>query len=100
MTRRIALIIAATLLVAGLAGCGDDDDDETTEDTEEEAPEDENGAQAGTFEITGKDFSFEVPDEIEGGVVEVTFSNEGTTVSVGRPTRRSTSSGEFTVSSK
>ena len=80
MTRRIALIIAATLLVAGLAGCGDDDDEEATEDTEEEAPaEEEDGAEAGTLEITGQDFSFEAPDEVEGGIVEITFSNEGTT---------------------
>ena len=91
--RRLVAVAAAVVLLA--AGCGDDDDDvdsaadETTttaaEGSETEASEAEasetEGSEGGAgeaLEVTAVDYEFQgAPDEVQAGLVELTFTNDG-----------------------
>jgi hypothetical protein len=81
MTRRLTMLLIGLLVVGGLAACGDDDDDTSTDTTTEttDAADDGDGDSDG-LAITARDFAFEAPAEIEGGIVDVSFSNEGSTI--------------------
>lgn len=69
---------ALFVLAAVLAGCGDDDEvDGATDASEAPADADEAGD---SLEVTAADFSFAgLPDEMAGGAVTVTMTNEGET---------------------
>jgi hypothetical protein len=79
--RRCLAVLA--LLVAPLAACGDDDDAAVTDDgaditdpvTDDEDDADEDEIPSHT--ITATDYEFDVPEELTGGVVELTLENEG-----------------------
>lgn len=95
-TRRALAAGAAVVLLA--AGCGDDDDpdvateetsttegaaDETepseTEPSETEPSETESSGGGQAVEVTAVDYAYEgAPDELEAGLVELSFTNEGT----------------------
>ena len=71
-------LVALTFMTSFVAACGDDDDDATTpvEETDDGGTEEE--AEAQTVEITGVDYAYsEAPTEIEAGLIELTFTNEG-----------------------
>jgi len=71
MTRGLAALGVLAMLAAG---CGSDDDDEATATTEADGGE--GGGQA--VEIAAIDYGFEgVPDDLEAGVVSLTFENKG-----------------------
>lgn len=100
-TRRALAAGAAVVLLA--AGCGDDDDpdvateetsttegatDETepsetepseTEPSETEPSETESSGGGQAVDVTAVDYAYEgAPDELEAGLVELSFTNEGT----------------------
>ncbi len=70
-----ALGLAAVILGA-LVGCGDDDPGASApeESTTTSATTD---PQAKVVEITGKEYAFEAPASIEGGLIEISFTNGG-----------------------
>lgn len=75
--RRALSLLAVLLLVLGLAACGDDDDGTETgsgsASGSASAP-----AETVELDITATDFAFEgVESTIEGGLVELTLTNEG-----------------------
>ena len=92
-TRRVGTGAVALLLF--ISGCGDDDDtgtveegatttaapsDEATTTTAAEEDEEDEEADGGSegLDVTAVDFAFEgLPDEVNGGAVEIRFANEG-----------------------
>lgn len=73
--RRTFAALAVVGIVTGMLGaCGDD---------KEAAPVEESttvtaaGPKAGSVAVTGKDYAFEVPATVEGGLVEFSFTNSG-----------------------
>ena len=74
--KRFALLVAVTAVLAlGLAGCGDDDDDDDQGSATTEAP---GGDDIDALSITAVDYEFQgLPEEIDGGNVTVTMTNEG-----------------------
>jgi len=71
----VGAVVGALTLVG--AACGDDDDSssDSGSDTTETTAAD---TATTTLDVTGEDFSFAgIPDEIEAGTVDVTFTNDG-----------------------
>lgn len=82
MTRRIwVVLLVAILAVLGLGACGGDDEPTTTPttlETEKAKEEEEIKKETKKLEVTAQDYRFEgVGTVVEGGLVEVTFVNEG-----------------------
>jgi uncharacterized cupredoxin-like copper-binding protein len=76
MRRTGSLLAVAGIMLGVLAGCGGNDEpsaspEESTTTSATTEP------QAKVVEITGKDYAFEAPDSIEGGLVEFSFTNGG-----------------------
>jgi hypothetical protein len=81
-TRAMALAAAAALALAG-AGCGSDDDSDDPSGGEGGAAQSGGGGGAAkpsqlAIELSGspKSPTFSVPDSVEGGLVEIKFTNE------------------------
>lgn len=72
--RRWMAVLACLMLVAG--ACGGDDGTATPATTATTAAEEPAGGAA-DFTVVGKEYSFDVPAEVEGGVVTMEFTNEG-----------------------
>lgn len=72
--RRWMAVLACLALVAG--ACGGDDGTATPATTATTAAEEPAGGAA-DFTVVGKEYSFDVPAEVEGGVVTMEFTNEG-----------------------
>lgn len=79
-------LVAALALVFAVAACGGDDGEETGGSPSAPAEggegdgddgDDGGGGEAGELTITAEDYSFDVGEEIEGGIVELTLANEG-----------------------
>lgn len=71
-------LVALTVLTSFVAACGDDDDDDATpvEETDDGGAAEEVEAQQ--ISVTGIDYAFsEAPTELDAGLVELTFANEG-----------------------
>ncbi len=85
MRRALGALTAGLLAVAVLAACGGREEKEraapgTTEAvvTEKVTREEPTAEVAATrIDITGRDYAFDVPPTIEGGLVEISFSNAG-----------------------
>lgn len=70
-TRPLIALTAISLLAAG---CGDDDEKAEETPTEEESSE----VEATQISVTGEDYRYvDAPEEIDGGLVEMTFENTG-----------------------
>lgn len=69
---RKTLFLLLSLLMFATA-CGGGGQDPAVEAPEEQPDE----AQGDSIEITGKEYSFDVPSTVEGGFVELTFKNNG-----------------------
>jgi plastocyanin len=77
--RMLRGLAALTMLTSLVAACGDDDDGETTPVEETDDGGAEEAVEAQEVAITGIDYSFsEAPTELEAGLIELTFENEGT----------------------
>jgi len=70
--RTVVSAIALTALVGGLTACGDDDDD-TGDDA---APAAEAVDLTVTASKTGGTYAFDIPAEIDGGLVNLTLKND------------------------
>lgn len=68
-------LIAFTAIALLAAGCGGDDDEDSSDTTPEESTE---TVEATSLSITTDDYSFtDAPAEIEGGLIELDFTNDG-----------------------
>lgn len=65
-----ALVAVALLVVLGMAACGNDDDESSQPATTRQA-------QARPVTITAREYVFDVPASITGGVVALEFANRG-----------------------
>jgi uncharacterized cupredoxin-like copper-binding protein len=72
-TGRVLAVAAITLGV--LAGCGDDEPGASA--PEETSTSSATEPEAKAVAITAKDYAFEAPDSIEGGLIEISFTNTG-----------------------
>lgn len=73
--RRWTAVLACLLLVTG--ACGGDAKESAPATTVTSAAEEPGGEAAADFTVVGKEYSFDVPAEVEGGVVTMEFKNEG-----------------------
>ncbi len=74
--RRLLLAIVVTLMGANLlSACGDDDDGGDT--TAPAATSSESGKGAEKVKLIARDYAFDLPAEIRGGLVEFAYTNEG-----------------------
>lgn len=74
--RRTGAALAVLVVMTGvLGGCGDDEPEATPPEESTTAPTTEPTARS--IAITGQDYAFEVADTIEGGLIELSFTNEG-----------------------
>jgi uncharacterized cupredoxin-like copper-binding protein len=68
--------VVLAIMTGGLGACGGDDKPEAAPaDESTTAPTTEPTAKP--VDITGKDYAFEVPANIEGGLIEISFTNAG-----------------------
>lgn len=76
--RKVLCLIAAGLLVFGVA-CGGGDDENDPAATEEESTEEEEGAEeeGGPIEVTMTEFAFAAPETVPAAEFEVTAVNTG-----------------------
>lgn len=77
-TRTLAVVVATTLAIAA---CGDDydaaDPTPTTAAAETTTPTSETPAEMASAAFVGREFAFEVPEDVPAGVVELTLENAG-----------------------
>ncbi len=74
--RRTRSMLAVAALLLGVPGaCGNDEPTASPEESSTTSATTE--PQPKVVEITGKDYAFEAPDSIEGGLIEISFSNGG-----------------------
>lgn len=74
--RRLLCLLAAGLLVFGVA-CGGGDDENEPAATEEESTEEEGAEEGGPIEVTMTEFAFSAPESVPAGEFEVTVTNVG-----------------------
>ena len=77
--RKLLCLLAAGLLVFGVA-CGGGDETEpaaTEEEASEESPEEEAPEEGAPIEVPMTEFAFETPETIPAGEVEITAVNVG-----------------------
>jgi uncharacterized cupredoxin-like copper-binding protein len=80
--RRSLIVVATVVLGAGLlTACGDDDNDvassvDDTESTPTTGAADDAGGPT-KVDVTAKDYAFDLPASIKGGVVQLAFTNAG-----------------------
>lgn len=79
--RKLLCLLAAGLLVFGVACGGGDEDNEPAateeESTEEEGAEEEGSEEGGPIEVTMTEFAFAAPETVPAGEFEVTAVNTG-----------------------
>lgn len=78
--RKLLCLLAAGLLVFGVAcGGGDDETDPaaTEEESTEETPAEEEEAAGGELEFIGTEFAFAGPETATAGELSITFTNNG-----------------------
>ncbi len=74
--RRTFRALAVVGVFVGLSvGCGDDEPDAARVEQPTTAPATEPAAKP--FPVTGRDYAFEAPATIEGGLIEMAFTNAG-----------------------
>lgn len=77
-TRTLAVVAAATLAITA---CGDDDETAepapTTVAGQAATPTSESSTKTASTAFVGREFAFEVPEDVPAGVVELTFENTG-----------------------
>jgi uncharacterized cupredoxin-like copper-binding protein len=80
MRRTGPAFVVLAIITAALGGCGGGDDEPETAAPEEPTTvttAEPSGTGARTIAITGQDYAFEVPATIEGGLIEISFTNAG-----------------------
>lgn len=75
MRRTGRALAVAAIMLGVLAGCGDDEPSASA--PEESSTSLTTDPQAKTVAITAMDYAFEAPDSIEGGLIEISFTNGG-----------------------
>lgn len=68
--RRLKVLLMAGALLIAATGCGDDDGDD-------DAATGDEAATPTAVNVVAKDFTFDLPATIEGGTIEMNYSNEG-----------------------
>ena len=77
MTKRVALLAAVLLAGTFLSACGNDDDGSPAADSPTPAASSAAPATPTKLAINAKEYAFEVPTTITGGLFDVTYTNAG-----------------------
>src|SRR5687768_9177310 len=77
MRRTGTALVVATIMLGALAGCGDDEPTSAPPADESTTSSSATEPQSKVVDITAQDYAFEAPDNIEGGLIEISFTNAG-----------------------
>lgn len=75
--KRLVVLVAALLAVGTLGACGDDDENEDAATATTAATEEPSQATPTKVSVTAKDYSFDVPATLKGGLIEISYVNSG-----------------------
>jgi hypothetical protein len=75
--RQAAAVMAVGLVVAGLAGCSSEKKKTTTQTSAAPTEPPNTQSSTGSFTVTAKEYSFDIPSHLTGGVVTMSLNNVG-----------------------